>query len=136
VNSAETAAKPPASPLLSADPKATLTFSAEKDGSLRVIYAGWDDGGSRPSGRGGGRRSLRVTVRCMSSAGGVAVHRPGAGSVPQLGRAGRGGAYQNDRSGRRRRTARGDGTDGGSMNRHQAIKTAARAAEAGRALPD
>jgi hypothetical protein len=37
VNSAETTAKPPASPLLSADPKATLTFSAEKDGSLRVL---------------------------------------------------------------------------------------------------
>jgi len=33
----ETAAKLPASPLLSADPKATLTFSAEKDGSLRVL---------------------------------------------------------------------------------------------------
>jgi hypothetical protein len=37
VNSAETAAKLPASLLLSADPKATLTFSAEKDGSLRVL---------------------------------------------------------------------------------------------------
>jgi hypothetical protein len=43
VNSAETAAKLPASPLLSADPKATLTFSAEKDGSLRVTYQGWED---------------------------------------------------------------------------------------------
>jgi hypothetical protein len=45
VKSDETAAKPPASPLLSADPKATLTFSAEKDGTLRVLYSGWDDGG-------------------------------------------------------------------------------------------
>src|ERR1700686_2005434 len=42
---AETATKLPASPLLSADPKATLTFSAEKDGTLRVLYSGWDDGG-------------------------------------------------------------------------------------------
>jgi len=42
---AETAAKLPASPLLSADPKATLTFSAEKDGTLRVLYSGWTMGG-------------------------------------------------------------------------------------------
>jgi hypothetical protein len=41
---------PPLSPLLSADPKAVLTFSAEKDGKLRVTYQGWEDvppGGAR-----------------------------------------------------------------------------------------
>jgi hypothetical protein len=34
---------PPVSPLLKADPKVVLTFSAEKDGSLRVTYQGWED---------------------------------------------------------------------------------------------
>jgi hypothetical protein len=33
----------PVSPLLKADPKATLTFSAEKDGLMRVTYQGWED---------------------------------------------------------------------------------------------
>lgn len=32
-----------ASPLLSADPKATVIFEATKDGKLRASYAGWSD---------------------------------------------------------------------------------------------
>jgi hypothetical protein len=55
----ETTPKLPASPLLSADPKATLTFSAERDGSLRVTYQRWEDAKVFPpeggrSGREGG----------------------------------------------------------------------------------
>jgi hypothetical protein len=38
----ETSAKRPASPLLKAD-SATLVFVAEKDGKLRVNYQGWAD---------------------------------------------------------------------------------------------
>lgn len=41
-NSMDTA-KRPASPLLSADPRAVLTFEAQKDGKLRATYAGWED---------------------------------------------------------------------------------------------
>jgi hypothetical protein len=33
----------PISPLLKADPKVTLTFSAERDGLMRVTYQGWED---------------------------------------------------------------------------------------------
>ena len=40
------------SPLLSADPKATLVFSAEKNGSLRVLYQGWDEPKVFPPGGG------------------------------------------------------------------------------------
>jgi hypothetical protein len=43
---------PTPSPLLSADPKATLTFSAEQNGSLRVLYQGWEDAKVFPPGRG------------------------------------------------------------------------------------
>ena len=65
MNSAETTAKLPASPLLSADPKATLTFSAEKDGSLRVLYQGWDDAKVSPQEGGGrGRREGGTSMRC------------------------------------------------------------------------
>jgi hypothetical protein len=34
---------PPVSPLLKADPRVVLTFSAEKDGLMRVTYQNWDD---------------------------------------------------------------------------------------------
>jgi hypothetical protein len=34
---------PPVSPLLKADPKVVLTFSAEKGGLMRVTYQNWDD---------------------------------------------------------------------------------------------
>lgn len=49
---------PPRSPLLSADPRATLVFSAEKNGSLRVLYQGWDEPHVFPPGGG-----VEVVVR-------------------------------------------------------------------------
>lgn len=39
----EVTPKRPPSPLLSVDPRAVLTFSAEKDGTLRVLYSGWEE---------------------------------------------------------------------------------------------
>ena len=39
-------------PLLSVDPRATLVFSAEKNGSLRVLYQGWDEPKVFPPGGG------------------------------------------------------------------------------------
>ena len=58
---------PTSSALLKADPKATLTFSAEKDGKLRVTYAGWED--PRVFQAGSGSSSWPEVVRCWRSGG-------------------------------------------------------------------
>jgi hypothetical protein len=62
------APKSPQSPLLKAD-KATLAIAAQRDGSLRVTYAGWDD--ARVILRGSRSNWSGPRGRCGDSAGGV-----------------------------------------------------------------
>jgi hypothetical protein len=72
------------SPLLKAD-SATIAFAAEKDGSLRVRYAGWEEAKVfRPG------ESIELVTRAgQVSPAGRAAQGAGAGPVQGLGRHGR-----------------------------------------------